>query len=176
MNLLAELFQSFPNTAPPQCDEITAVAVPLHYRELLVHTFHMTVTVEAFYQQPVDVSVLETSQHENWYARQIVLKLRHNRAVVQYGLVRIDLDCLIPQVRQRILAGAAPLGRILIEEGVLRHIEPAGYFHVTLNPQFQGWLNTPIRHSYGRLGVIHTDGRPAITEFELLTPVDYTAT
>jgi chorismate-pyruvate lyase len=171
----SSLFAFFPGTAPPKLERVEADEVPQPYRDLLVHTVHMTVTVEKYYADAVDVQVLELSHIDNTYTRQIVLALRASGHIVQYGLVQIDLDALTAVVRDRILEGKTPLGRVLIEHDVLRHIEPAGYFRVTLNNHFQHWLRTEATTTYGRMGVIHTDHRPAIRVLEILTPVPIVA-
>jgi chorismate-pyruvate lyase len=145
--------------------------MPEPYRRLLVHTHHMTVTVEDFYGQPVDVEVLEVATPGDVYARKIILRLRGDRRVVQYGIVAIDLSLLSEQVRSKIVEGNTPLGRVLIEHNVLRHIEPAGYFRTIPTPTMCRWLELARPEPlYGRLGVIHTDGRPAIKVMEILSP------
>lgn len=166
----SSLFALFPNTPPPLLECVESGALPQPYHDLLVHTLHMTVTVERFYSDAVDVRVLEESRQAESYARQIVLALRGSGRIVQYGLVHIHLEALSAIVRERILAGQTPLGRVLVEHDVLRHIEPAGYFRIGLNPTFQTWLQTTETITYGRMGVIHTDHRPAITVLEILTP------
>jgi len=165
------LFKLFPHTAPPTLERVESASVPQPYYDLLVHTVHMTVTVEWFYKDTVDVKVLEVHHLANSYARQIVLALRGSGAIVQYGLVDIKLDALSTVVRERILGGQTPLGRVLIEHDVLRHIEPAGYFRVTLNPAFQALLQTSQTVTYGRMGMIYTNHQPAISVLEILTPV-----
>jgi chorismate-pyruvate lyase len=167
----ASLFALFPRTASPTLERVESGAIPQPYHDLLVHTVHMTVTVEQYYNDAVDVTVLEESRQADRYARQIVLALRGSGRIVQYGLVHIHLDALSAIVRERILAGQTPLGRVLIEQDVLRHIVPAGYFRIILNPTFQAWLQTTETTTYGRMGVIHTDHQPAITVLEILTPV-----
>jgi len=147
--------------------------MPEPYRRLLVHTHHMTVTVEEFYGQPVNVEVLEVARKDDLYARKIILRLRNDRRVVQYGLVAIDLSLLADEVRHKIVEGQTPLGRVLIENNVLRHIEPAGYFRTQPTPTMCEWLELAKPEIlYGRLGVIYTDGRPAIRVLEILSPCE----
>jgi len=147
--------------------------IPQPYRRLLVHTHHMTVTVEEFYQQTVDVKVLECQQHGNDYARKILLTLQGSGRVVQFGIVRIDLSVLTDPVRQEIEAGRTPLGRVLIEHGVLRTVQPVGYFEAILSSAMlhRFGLSEP-RITYGRIGVISTDGHPAIQVAEILAPIE----
>jgi hypothetical protein len=167
------LYALFPHSADrPYCSPMAGETMPEPYRSLLVHTFHMTVTVERHYGGPVDVSVLESVRHGGEYARKILLTRRDTGAVVQFGIVRIDLDLLSEPVRARIVAEQTPLGRVLIEEGVLGHIVPAGYLKVEPCAQMRGWFGMSVAaNTYGRLGVILTDGKPAIEVLEVLAPI-----
>ncbi len=166
------LYALFPNSSPPACTPIRGDQMPEPYRSLLVHSHHMTVTVERHYGGPVDVKVLDTARSGDEYARQILLELQGTRRVVQFGIVQIDLSLLSPVVRDKIVEGRTPLGRVLIEHDVLRHIQPAGYLRVEPNADLCRWFGlTEPATTYGRLGVIFTDGRPAIEVLEILAPV-----
>lgn len=167
------LYALFPDSADrPDCTPIPGDEMPEPYRSLLVHTHHMTVTVERHYGGPVDVKVLETARDGEEYARKILLALQETGQVVQFGIVQIDLTLLSRPVRDRIVEGKTPLGRVLIEHNVLRHIEPAGYLRVEPCRQMCDWFGMSEPATlYGRLGVIFTDGRPAIEVLEILAPV-----
>jgi chorismate-pyruvate lyase len=166
------LYALFTNSSPPACTLVRGDDVPEPYRSLLVHTHHMTVTVEQHYGGPVDVTVLNTVREGDEYARQILLEVRDTGRVVQFGIVQIDLSLLSPTVRDKIIEGKTPLGRVLIEHDVLRHIQPAGYLKVELDDDLCRWFGlTEPTTTYGRLGVIFTDGRPAIEVLEILAPV-----
>jgi chorismate-pyruvate lyase len=151
---------------------IRASALPEPYCGLLAHTEHMTVTMEAFYGQPVDVRVLEAGREEELYHRRIVLTLHDTDRIVQYGLVRIDLTLLPEAVREAILAQDTPLGRILIEHNVLRRVEPTAFLRIDPGPTLIAALGmdrpTPL---YGRTGVIFCNDRPAIAVLEVPAPV-----
>lgn len=167
------LYALFPASADrPVCTPISGDEMPEPYRSLLVHTHHMTVTVERHYGGPVDVNVLESAHDGDEYARKILLRVRHTGRVVQFGIVQIDLTFLSPPVREKIVEGKTPLGRVLIEHNVLRHILPAGYLKVEPSPRMCEWfgLAEPTT-TYGRLGIIYTDGKPAIEVLEILAPV-----
>jgi chorismate-pyruvate lyase len=169
----AELFHLFPNVDDrPEIQPIPSSDIPEPYRSLLVHTQHMTVTVEGFYSQAVDVRVLASSLSGSEYSRKILLQLRDTGEVVQFGIVLIDLNRVSDRVRREIVEEQTPLGRVLIQNGVMRHIEPAGYLKVEPNPgfcQLMG-IEQPTT-TYGRLGLIHTDGQPAIEVLEILAPI-----
>lgn len=167
------LYALFPDSADrPVCTPITGDQMPEPYRSLLVHTHHMTVTVERHYGGPVNVKVLNAVRDGDEYARKILLELRDDGRVVQFGIVQIDLSLLSPPVRDRIVEGKTPLGRVLIEHNVLRHIQPAGYLRVEPCEEMCRWfgLAKPTT-TYGRLGIIYTDGKPAIEVLEILTPI-----
>src|SRR5262249_20904440 len=123
---LDHLYRLFPDSPDrPGAAEVPAALVPQPHHRLLVHTHHMTVTVEQFYGSPVDVQVLNCRRAGNEYARKILLTLRDNaRKVVQFGLVRINLGVCSEPVRNAIIEGKTPLGRVLIEHNMLRRIEP----------------------------------------------------
>ena len=171
---LDHLYRLFPDRSDePAAEMISAEDVPEPYRGLLVHTHHMTVTVERYYGEPVNVKVLQTRQNGDDYARKILLSLRDAGTVVQFGIVRIDLGLLAPAVREQIEAGQIPLGRVLIQNDVLRTVRPVGFFRVVPSAAMCDWfgLAEPVP-TYGRIGVIDTDGRPAIRVAEVLTPID----
>jgi chorismate-pyruvate lyase len=167
------LYNLFPQS-PDRSDavEVAAEDVPEPYHQLLVHTHHMTITVEQFYRSPVDVRVLESRRLGNEYARKILLSTQTGGQVVQFGLVRINLGVCPDLVRQEIVEGKTPLGRVLIKHNMLRRIEPVAFLRVTLSPAMAGWFGVePGTTSYGRLGVIYTGDRPAVEVLEILAPV-----
>jgi hypothetical protein len=152
-------------------EEVSAAEVPTPYRELLVHEHHMTVTVEAFHGDLVDVRILNRRLDGDDYARQILLALQGSGRIVQYGVVRIHLHYCSPEVRQEILAGQTPLGRILIQHDVLRRIEPRAYLRVHPGKALMRWfgLEQPLL-TYGRLAMIHCNEQPAIELLEIVAP------
>jgi hypothetical protein len=169
---LDHLYRLFPDSPDvPAAVTVPAGDVPEPYHRLLVHTHHMTVTVEDFYGGPVEVRVLACRRHGNEYARKILLT-RRDGAVVQFGMVRIDLGVCPPPVRDAIVEGKTPLGRVLIQHNMLRRIEPVAFLRVRLSPAMADWFGTPAGSvTYGRLGVIYTGDRPAVEVLEILAPV-----
>jgi hypothetical protein len=170
---LVELFELFPPAAdlPPAWEQIEAPEVPPPYHGLLVHEHHMTVTVEAFHGDRVDVRVMARRRQGNVYARKILLALQGSGRIVQFGIVRVDFGFLAPAVRDAIAAEGTPFGRVLIEHGVLRRIEPTAYLRIEPGPAQLAWfgLDRP-RPLYGRLALIHCDGRPAVELLEVVAP------
>jgi chorismate-pyruvate lyase len=82
----------------------------------------MTATVEAHYGEPVDVQVLASRRVGETYARKILLRLRGSGRAVQFAVTRIDLAMLSATVRDEIVAERVPLGRVLVQHGVLRTV------------------------------------------------------
>ena len=169
------LYRLFPDSPDrPDAVEVRADDVPEPYRTLLVHSEHMTVTVEEFYRSPVNVRVLDCRRDRDEYARKILLTLKKGDArAVQFGLVRIDLGVCPDAVRNAIVEGKTPLGRVLIENDMLRRVEPVAFLRVTLGREMAGWFGAPAgRETFGRLGVIYTGERPAVEVLEILAPVE----
>ncbi|MBX7104128.1 MAG: hypothetical protein K1X57_08600 [Gemmataceae bacterium] len=169
---LPELYRLFGSDEPlPEHEFVAPEAVPEPYRRLLVHPYHMTVTVEDYYGGPVNVHVLDRRKEGDTYSRKILLTTVTGR-VVQFGVVRIHLDYCTETVRQAIVEEKTPLGRVLIQNDVLRRIEPTAFFRIVPDALLTGWfgLKSPTP-TYGRLGIIHCDFRPAIDLLEILAPI-----
>ncbi len=150
---------------------VPAREVPEPYHDLLVHEHHMTVTVEAFHGGPVDVRILARRRDGSVYARKILLVHRATGRIVQFGIVRLNLDQTSPAVRAAIVAGKTPLGRVLIEHDVLRRIEPTKYLRIRPGPAQLAWFGLPRAEAYyGRLAVIHCDGKPVVEVLEIVAP------
>jgi hypothetical protein len=170
---LLELFGLFPPAAdlPVSVVQLEPAQMPQPYHGLLVHEHHMTVTVEAFYCDMVDVRVLARRLEGNLYARKILLTLHGSGRVVQFGIVRVDLGMVSQPVRDAIVAEGTPFGRILIEHDVLRRIEPTAFLRLEPSSGEMAWfgLDRPVP-LYGRLARIHCDGRPAVELLEVVAP------
>lgn len=171
------LYALFPDSPDrPDAAEVPAAAVPQPYQRLLVHSHHMTVTIEQFFRGPVDVEVLACRQVGYEYARKILLHTRQDGRVVQFGLVRINLAVCPEAVRQEIVEGKTPLGRVLIRHDMLRRIEPVAYLRVSLPAAMAKWFGVEDgAATHGRLGVIYTGDRPAVEVLEILAPISESA-
>lgn len=169
---LRSLWSLFPPADDmPEYEFVAADEVPPPYHDLLVHEHHMTVTVEGHHGGLVDVRVLARRQDDDAYARKILLALQGTGRVVQFGIMRVHLRHCTPAVRQEIIAGRTPLGRILIEHNVLRRIEPTAFLRVIPGRAMMEWfgLDEP-RLTCGRLAFIHCDGVPAVELLEVVAP------
>ncbi len=169
---VAELFGLFPsNEDLPAYEVLPANKVPPPYHGLLVHEHHMTVTVEAYHGDLVNVQILEKRQEGDFYARKILLALQKTGRIVQFGIVRVNLALCSPEVRAEIVAGQTPFGRILINHNVLRRIEPTAFLRLTPTPSMMKWFGmTEPRPLHGRLALIHCDDQPAVELLEIVAP------
>lgn len=142
--------------------EVAASDVPQPHRRLLDHRSHMTVTMEAFVGGSLGLKVLQERPANSFgdadstglYAREIML-LAPSGEAVQYGIVRVDLGALSPDVRERILAGLAPLGRVLIEAGTLRDVHDVALVRIAAGQELARRLGVEAgRTLYGRVATI----------------------
>jgi hypothetical protein len=149
-------------------------SVPSPYDQLLDHHAHMTVTVESHYGQPVDVHVHRHHRHGDWYAREITLVTEKSRQIVQYGIVRLDVSKLDPKVWRQIENQNTPLGRVLIDNDVLREVELCGLWRVKAGPSLGGLMHLRVGDLlYGRTALIHCHGAPAIELLEIVSPANF---
>jgi chorismate-pyruvate lyase len=154
-------------------DCTSAVDLPSPYDELLNHHAHMTVTVESHHGEKVDVVVHRHHRHVDhrgdWYVREITLKTQSTGKVVQYGIVRLNVAALDPEVWQRIESRQTPLGRVLIEHNVLREVQLCELWRIVAGPALANFLNTKVGDIvYGRTALIYCDGEPAIELLEIV--------
>jgi chorismate-pyruvate lyase len=152
-------------------ERVESELVPAVYRQLLDHTNHMTVTVESFHGERVDVQVLRSELVGEHYRREILLKKHSDHRVVQYGIVRLNTKYLADKPRNEILAQSKPLGRVLIEHNVLREIELFDLFKVTCGPILAELFGVDLGAvTYGRTALIYCDNDPAIELLEIVRP------
>lgn len=143
--------------------------VPPPYDRLLDHNEHMTVTVEAFHGESVDVVVHRCERRGKWYAREITLVGGESAKVVQYGIVRLNVETLSPEVWQRIERQDVPLGRVLIEHNVLREVQLQGLWEIEAGKALAGHLNVELgTRLYGRTALIYCNGEPTIELLEIV--------
>lgn len=142
--------------------EVGSSDVPEPHRRLLDHRSHMTVTMEAFVGGSLGLKVLQErleagsgdASSTGFYAREIML-LSPSGSPVQYGIVRMDLGAVLPDVRERILAGSAPLGRVLIEAGTLRDVHDVELLRISAGQEFARRIGVePGRRLFGRVATI----------------------
>lgn len=152
-------------------EEVAEDDLPETPRKLLWHDAHMTVTVEAHHRSPVDVRVLNTHVTPTHYSRRILLTRQSDGGVVQFGIVRLNVSLLGEDVRREIEQQHAPLGRLLIQHNVLRHVRPLSLWRITPGSDLMTLfgLSEP-RICYGRTALIYCNGLPAVELLEIVTP------
>ncbi|HRX84232.1 MAG TPA: hypothetical protein P5572_04360 [Phycisphaerae bacterium] len=150
------------------CDAVAVEALPAAYRDLLVHAEHMTVRLADYHRRPVELIVLNHERRGEIYSRNILLQLAGTEHIVEFGVVRIDLRFLAPAVREGVLAREIPLGAILITHDVMRRIEPKWFFRFRADAPMCAHFGGE-RDAYGRVGIIHCAGEPAIELLEVVT-------
>lgn len=147
-------------------------SLPAPYGALLDHDEHMTVTVERFHGCPVDVEALERQATPTHYSRKILLRRSTDGVVVQFGLVRLTKSALSPAVLAEIESERTPLGRVLIENGVLRNVLLVSLWKIEPGVELRSLFDIgPETTCYGRSAFIYCDGLPAVELLEIVTPV-----
>jgi hypothetical protein len=154
-----------------RAEHVPSALTPEPYKRLLVHEHHMTVTMEEFHKTPVVVRVLERRLDGDIYSRKILLERSDDGRVVQFGIVQFDLGVVLPAVRKEILSEQTPLGRILINYNVLRHIDLGAILQMTVGPGLARLFGCPAGSTtYGRLATIFCNRRHAVDLLEVATP------
>lgn len=152
--------------------ETTGADLPSTARQLLAHDQHMTVTCEAYHQQPVSVEVLRTRVTATHYSRKIVLRRAGDQRVVLFGLVRLSLAVLSPEVRREIESEETPLGHVLIKHNVLRTVRLLSLWRVQPGLELARLMQLdPHQTAFGRTAFIYCDGVPAVELLEIIPPV-----
>ncbi len=166
---LTSLF-SPPGALVAEVEHLAGALTPEPYRQLLVHEHHMTVTMEQFHGSPVNVTVLAETLDGDLYSRQIVLTRSSDNAPVQFGIIRFNFEYVTNAVREEILARQTPLGRVLINHNVLRHIDLGAILKISAGPELARLLQMPENGiTYGRLATIFCNRLPAIDLLEIST-------
>lgn len=173
---LQELVNLFPEPdgAPlyAAAEHIAREATPEPYHRMLVHEHHMTITMEAYHDCSVDVDVIDSRFEDDLYLRKILLRKSGTPHVVQFGIVRFNFDYVTEAVKAEILAQKTPLGRVLIQHNVLRHIDLGAIIRFTAAPGLCRFLPmTPGQQTYGRMATIFCNGAPAVDLLEISSPL-----
>jgi hypothetical protein len=132
----------------------------------------MTVTMEEYHGCPVEVRVLDRKQQDGYYCRQILLVKEGTDDVVQFGIVRFNLDYVTPAVREEIVSEQTPLGRVLINHNVLRHIDLGAILKIESGPRLAEYFQVETGTvTYGRLATIFCNHQPAVDLLEISRPL-----
>jgi len=155
-----------------RAEHIPSAVTPEPYKSMLVHDHHMTLAMEGYHGCAVDVRVLDIQHQCNTYARKIQLLKHGTETVVMFGIIRFQLEYVTEAVRDEILAGQTPLGRILINHNVLRHIDLGAILEITAGPALARYLGMPVAGvTYGRLATIFCNRQPALDLLEISAPL-----
>lgn len=155
--------------APPQTRPIASERIPTPYRGLLVHANDMTLTLEAHYGGKMALRALSVFTAGHAYLRRVLLVQEYSGRPVEMGAIRIDLKEFPKRVRDDVVRGRVPLGRLLRDGGVDYRSEPRQFLAVTPNPEMMGvfWMREP-RPLYGRQTEVSLDGRKVGDIVEIL--------
>ncbi|MCH2200908.1 MAG: hypothetical protein MK102_02980 [Fuerstiella sp.] len=173
---LEKLASLFPETEYDplyhQARHVAREAAPGPYHRMLVHEHHMTVTMESYHDCAVEVEVIDSRFVDDLYCRKILLRNELTREVVQFGIVRFNFSFVTDSVRQEIESQKIPMGRVLIQHNVLRHIDLGAIIELTAGPGLAHYLQmNESETTYGRMATIFCDGRPAVDLFEVSSPL-----
>jgi hypothetical protein len=168
-------------------EHVPAAVTPEPYRGLLVHDHHMTVAMEKFHRHPVTVHVLDRKEEEDGYHRSSVLTIPETVAarttgrsgmlfaaerVLQFGAIRFNFEFVTHEVRDAIVSEQIPLGRVLIDHNVLRHIDLGAVLRILVGPGLAKLFGCPVgAETYGRLATIFCNRRPAVDLLEVSAPL-----
>ncbi len=174
---LEELLHLFPgeDTQPAHFTLIPPEEIPQPCHELLVHDHHMTVTLENHHQAKVRLHALDVHHDHPSYARKLFLSSSNTPKeapipAVMAGIMRIWLNHVRPEVQEEILSASRPLGRILIDHGVLRRLKTIAFLKIQPQSELKKWFALPesTETVYGRLALIFCDGEPAVELLEIV--------
>lgn len=153
-------------------EHVARESTPEPYHRMLVHEHHMTVTMESYHGTSVDVEVVAARFEEDLYCRKILLKKQGTEDVVQFGIVRFNFSFVTDSVRKEIESEAIPLGRVLIQHNVLRHIDLGAIVKFTAGPGLCRYLQMDIgQETFGRMATIFCNGAPAVDLLEISSPL-----
>jgi hypothetical protein len=152
-------------------EPISVEDMPQAARLLLAHTDHMTVSLESYHGSLVSVQALDEWRDESSYSRASLLSRQSDRAIVQFGIMRIWLADLPAAAQQEIVTHKEPLGRVLIRHEILREVEVLTLWRIEPGPELRKNLQLngqiPI---YGRSAQILVDERPTVQLLEIVKP------
>lgn len=156
-----------------KAEHVAKEATPEPYRQMLVHEHHMTVTMESFHKCAVEVIVIDSRFENELYLRRSLLRKSGTDKMVQLGYVRFNFEYVTKCVKEEILAGITPLGRVLIQHNVLRHVDLGAIIRFTAGPGLVKTLQMKEGQiTYGRMATIFCNGSPAIDLLEISGQLD----
>jgi chorismate-pyruvate lyase len=155
--------------------EVPAAEVPEVPRRLLDHRSHMTVVMERFHGGPVALRVVAertvaAAEPGGRYVREILL-VRGDGTVVQHGIVRIDLAAVPAPTAAAIRDRRVPLGRILVDAGLLCDVQGVRLLEITTGPHLAALFGRAAGAvAFGRVAEIRVAGAAAVELLEIVPP------
>lgn len=173
---LQELVNLFPEPANHElyqtAEHVAKEATPEPYRGMLVHEHHMTISMEEYHRCSVNVEVMSSRFENELYLRKIRLFKSGTTTPVQFGLVRFNFEYVTDKVRSEILSEKIPLGRVLIQHNVFRHVDLGAILRFKAGPGLADYLQmNEGQETFGRLATIFCNGSPAIDLLEIASPL-----
>lgn len=157
------------NSIIDSAERVPTEALPKDAVRRLVHAEHMTTVLRRFHGTPVELKVLSEKSDRIRYSRMILLTLRGSDTVVEFGIARLNLDSVDERIRDEIVQGDTPLGDILINHDVHRRIDPKWYFRFSASsPVLPYFDDAAVVEAFGRVAIIHCDGKPVIQLLEIV--------
>ena len=153
-------------------EHVARESTPEPYRRMLVHEHHMTVTMESYHKTSVDVEVVDSRYEADLYCRKILLNKQGTNDPVQFGIVKFNFEFVTDSVREQIESESIPLGRVLIQHNVLRHIDLGAIVKFEAGPGLSRYLHMDVgQETYGRMATIFCNGAPAVDLLEISAPL-----
>lgn len=179
MNPLIELQQLcslFPEPADQplylSAEHVARESTPEPYHRMLVHEHHMTVTMENYHKCSVDVQVVDSRYEDDLYCRKILLSQHGTDKNVQFGIVRFNFAFVTDAVREAIESEKIPLGRVLIQHNILRHIDLGAIVKFQAGAGLSKYLQMDVgAETFGRMATIFCNGSPAVDLLEISSPL-----
>lgn len=155
----------------PEFEAIAEQEIPRPYHDLLVHNHDMTRTLERHHNGPVIVRALSNFHEQGQFYRRVLLVKEESGRPVEMGAIRIKLDSLPEEHGARILENHTPLGRVLLDAGLVETTRPIAFLRLTPNPEMMGvfWMKESIP-LYGRRTLIGIGDVDVADIVEILPP------
>ena len=127
----------------------------------------------AWHRSNTAAIVIDQRFENELYLRRSLLRTGGTGKIVQLGYVRFNFEYVTECVRKEILAGIIPLGRVLIQHNVLRHVDLGAILRFTAGPGLAKRLQMKEGQvTDGRMATIFCYGSPAIDLLEISAPLD----
>ena len=144
---------------PPSARVIAPDEMPPPYRSLLVHDDDMTRALEGHAGGPLVIRPLCVTLRTRWYLRRVLLVHASSGRPCGMGAVRGALDAFSARVRNQIVHGEVPLGRVLRDGRLAYRRETTALLAIEPNAEMMGvfWMRAP-QTLYGRQTVLTLKG------------------